>query len=643
MIAMFRRFPVFCLWSLAFGMWSAATFAADAPSVKTALSFKPVQKNVDYDIPEPEKYGECQVKVERRGKTSGWVVLGEAGQSLRRFIDTNNDNVVDQWRYYQNGIEVYRDQDTDFNSKVDQSRWINTAGTRWGVDRNEDGKIDGWKVLSAEEATQEAIRAMVNLDADLLSALLLTPEDIRSLGLPEDVAGRLTEQTAGAEQKMRAALSEAKSLTPQSKWLRFDGSFPHTIPADDDTGGKDIMLYQNVLAIVDTAGKQAFVRFGDLIRIGEVWKLSQVPLPVEGDSIEVAESSLLMQRAVASNATSPSTAGLSAEMQKLLEDLQKLDQNSPSPAAGRAELSKYNSRRVELLRLIIAQSTTAEEREQWMRQLIDGLTAAAQTGAYADALPQLRKLELELSKDKKSANMLASVVYRINLVEYNLQLQKSSSDEKLLLQVQNQWLVSLEEFVKKYPGAEDVPDAELQLAMAHEFSGKMTDALKWYSTLKTGHPDAPAGKRAAGAIRRLNLKGMPFELSSSTLNGEKLSAAQYEGRVLLVIYWATWCQPCTEDLPQIRALYEQYRSQGFEIVGVSLDTEPEMIGPYLKEHRVPWAQLFEPGGLDSPLAAQYGIISVPTMFLVGRDGKVIDRGISVGDLKTGLPDILKAK
>lgn len=644
MIAMFRRCLFVSLWSLTCGMGSVWALAADAPSAKQALSFKPVQKNVEYDIPEPDKYDQCQVKVERKGKHSGWVVLGEAGQPLRRFIDTNADNVVDQWRYYQNGIEVYRDQDTNFNSKVDQSRWINTAGTRWGIDSNEDGTIDSWKVISAEEATQEAVRAMVTLDAGLLSSLMLTPEDIRALGMPEDVTSQLLEQVGDTENKMRKILSASKGFTPQSKWLRFDGSYPHTIPAEDETGGNDITLYQNVLAIVDNAGTQGFVRFGDVIRVGDVWKLSQVPEPVEGESIEVAESSLLMQRAVATaTSASPANTGLSPEMQKLLKDLQELDANSPSPLASRSEISKYNSRRADLLRLIIAQTTTPEEREQWMRQLIDGLTAAAQTGDYVQALPQLKKLQQDLSRDKEAANMVASIVYRINLVEYNMQLQQSTSDEKKLLQVQNDWLASLEDFVKKYPQAEDVPDAELQLAMAHEFSGKFTDALKWYSRLKTDHPETAPGRRAAGAIRRLNSQGKPFELDSHTLNGEKLTAAQLQGRVFLVIYWATWCQPCTEDLPQLRALYEQYRSQGFEILGVNLDTERESIVPFLKEHRVAWPQVFEPGGLDSSLAAHYGIISVPTMILVGRDGKVLERGTSVVDLKTSLPEILKSK
>ncbi|MFN0196337.1 MAG: redoxin domain-containing protein [Planctomycetaceae bacterium] len=642
------------MWNCVFGVqrsWvgvlcvalSAGTaFAADAPSVKTALTFKPVQKNVLYDIPEPDKYAQCQVKVERRGNTSGWVVFGEVGQTLRRYIDTNGDNVVDQWRYYQNGIEVYRDQDSNFNSKVDQSRWVNTAGSRWGIDRNEDGKIDAWKILSAEEATQEALHFLVTADAESLSSLMLTQDEIRSLKLSNEISAKLTEQVKVSEKLLSDAVGSSKNLTPQSKWLRFDGSFPRVIPADDEKTGTEIMLYQNVLAIVETDGKQVFVRFGDLIRVGDVWKLTQIPQPLEGNSIEVAESSLLMLPAVSASIASPSTAGLSAEMQGLLEQLQKLDQESPTPASSRADLSKYNARRVELLRQIIAKSTTDEERQQWLRQLIDGLTAAAQSGAFPEAVPQMKKLEQDLRKDKNAGKLVSYLVFRINLADYYSDLQQGASTEKLA-EAQTRWLGILEDFIKKYPDAEDVPEAELQLAVAHEFSGKLDEAVTWYNRLQTDHPDSAPGKRAAGAVRRINLKGQPFELSGSTLKGEKLSSTQFQGAMLLVIYWATWCQPCTEDLPQLQALYEKHRSQGFEILGINLDTEPELIAPYLKEHRVNWAQLFEPGGLESPLAAQYGVMSLPTMILIGRDGKVVDRGISIGDLKSSLPDLLKAK
>ena len=137
-----------------------AANAADAPSADLAFSFKPVQKNVEYETPPKADFPKCQIKVERKGKISGWVVTGPAGQTLRRFLDTNGDNLVDQWRYYLHGLEVYRDVDANFNNKVDNSRWLNTGGSRWGLDTNEDGRIDEWKVISAQEASREAFEAM---------------------------------------------------------------------------------------------------------------------------------------------------------------------------------------------------------------------------------------------------------------------------------------------------------------------------------------------------------------------------------------------------------------------------------------------------------------------------------------------------
>ena len=161
----------------------ATGFAADAPSPKLALSFKPVQKNVEYDTPAAADVDKCQVKVERRGKSSGWAVYGPAGQVLRRFVDTNSDNVVDQWRYFHMGLEVYRDIDSDFNNTVDQCRWLNTGGARWGIDSNEDGRIDSWKIISAEETAEQAVQALIRHDEQALRTLLVTRDDVRKLGL----------------------------------------------------------------------------------------------------------------------------------------------------------------------------------------------------------------------------------------------------------------------------------------------------------------------------------------------------------------------------------------------------------------------------------------------------------------------------
>jgi len=108
---------------------------AEKPTAKVALSLKPVQKDVEYDIPEAKDADKCTVEVETVGGITGWVVRTGDGQILRRFLDTNGDNKVDQWCYFKDGIEIYRDIDANFNNKSDQYRWLGTAGTRWGLEK----------------------------------------------------------------------------------------------------------------------------------------------------------------------------------------------------------------------------------------------------------------------------------------------------------------------------------------------------------------------------------------------------------------------------------------------------------------------------------------------------------------------------
>src|SRR5262245_2325392 len=93
---------------------------AAKPTAAEALKLVPVQKDVDYDVPEAKEIEKCTVEVETIGGITGWVVRSDGGQVLRRFLDTNSDNKVDQWCYYKDGIEVYRDIDANFNNKADQ-------------------------------------------------------------------------------------------------------------------------------------------------------------------------------------------------------------------------------------------------------------------------------------------------------------------------------------------------------------------------------------------------------------------------------------------------------------------------------------------------------------------------------------------
>lgn len=250
---------------------------AAAPSVKDALGLKPIQKDVAFDEPEAKEVENCTIASEKIDEGSAWVVRGAAGQLLRCFADTNADNRVDQWRYYTSGIESYRDVDSDFNGKADQYRWLGLSGTRWGVDKDEDGQVDSWKSISAEEVTYEIVAAVQTRDAARFSRLLLSPQEMKALGLSGERAERISKSVEDAPQRFNSAIRTQKAITAQTKWLHFGASLPGTLPAGTDGSQSDIMVYENVVAMLDNAGTPGQLTVGTLVPLGIPGKRSTCP------------------------------------------------------------------------------------------------------------------------------------------------------------------------------------------------------------------------------------------------------------------------------------------------------------------------------------------------------------------------------
>jgi thiol-disulfide isomerase/thioredoxin len=615
--------------------------AADAPTVEQTLAmFKPVQKDVEYETPAPEEFSKCRVAVERDGKLSGWVVFGPKGQVLRRFVDTDGNNTVDQWRYYNHGLEVYRDIDTNGDRKPDQCRWLNTGGSRWAIDDNQDGRIDSWKSLSPEEAVRLAVLAMLHSDEKLLHTVLITREDLAMLGVSDTYAAKLLDAVANPGKKMQSIQATSKILNDQSTFTRADNLTPASIPAEKNKLRDDLFVYENAMAILDAGGKPGLVQIGELVRVGDVWKLTQIPQPIEGNNATMA-GGLLMQPTLAATvaATTESTPG-SAEVQKVLTELQKLDRESPPPTAGAAKLTEYNAKRADILSRLVAASSSDDERAQWTRQMIDSIASAVQIGAYAEGLDRLKTLEADLHRNSPKSPLVPYIAYRRLLAEYASQHQSTTSTKQQ--EVQKWWREQLEKFTKEYPSADDTPEAMLQLAIANEFIGQMADAKRWYGELADRSPQTKPGKRGAGALRRLDLKGKPFDFAGPALEDKHLiSSRDYHGKVLLVVFWSTWCNICTQDLPVLRALYDQDNSKGFEIVGVNIDVTADPVEPFLRQNKVSWPQIFQAGGIESEPAAAFGVIVPPLMILVDRQGKVVAVTTTVDEIKAALPGLLK--
>ena len=124
-----------------------------------------------------------------------------------------------------------------------------------------------------------------------------------------------------------------------------------------------------------------------------------------------------------------------------------------------------------------------------------------------------------------------------------------------------------------------------------------------------GRPDALVGKKA-----------MDFNVKD--LDGNDLSLEQYRGNVILLDFWAVWCAPCIAEMPNVKQVYEKYKDENFQIIGISLDQSRDKLVGYLEKEGITWPQVFDGNGWQNRVAQMYGINAIPHMYLIDGDGVI---------------------
>ncbi|CAN0350583.1 unnamed protein product, partial [Ectocarpus sp. 4 AP-2014] len=219
----------------------------------------------------------CRISAEREGKGTSWIVRDAAGRMLRRFADANADNVVDTWCYYAGGLEVYRDVDSDFDSRADQYRWFHTGGSRWGIDKDENTKIESWRRISPKEVAEEAFHAVQTKDSARFERLLLTTAEAKQLGLGKKLAESFAERRRAAGSEFKSLLASQKAIDSKSRFVDFGAPRPGVIPVGVDGSTKDVVVYENASALIDTGGTPEQLLLGSLIQVGDGWRLIEAP------------------------------------------------------------------------------------------------------------------------------------------------------------------------------------------------------------------------------------------------------------------------------------------------------------------------------------------------------------------------------
>lgn len=128
---------------------------------------------------------------------------------------------------------------------------------------------------------------------------------------------------------------------------------------------------------------------------------------------------------------------------------------------------------------------------------------------------------------------------------------------------------------------------------------------------------------ANSSIAQVDVGQMAPEISLPNGNDSTLNLSSFKNKVVLVEFWASWCMPCRQSIPNVIRLYKKYNSKGFEVFSISIDVNKADWLAAIKHDKIPYMQVNDKMGWNSLVATAYNVNAIPSTFLLDKTGKII--------------------
>lgn len=176
-------------------------------------------------------------------------------------------------------------------------------------------------------------------------------------------------------------------------------------------------------------------------------------------------------------------------------------------------------------------------------------------------------------------------------------------------------------------------------------SGKNDEGIEALKSYLEKSPNAVEAEAVKAVIANPKLAterfAMPFKVTS--VAGDELSLDKFKGKIVLLDFWASWCDPCRAEMPAVKKIWSKYQKENFVLIGVSLDSNRKAFEQYVKEEGIAWPQFYDGKRFGNRLAQLYSVNAIPMTFLIDQQGIIRAAGLRGGKLYDKIGDLLKEK
>ncbi|GAB4152073.1 MAG: hypothetical protein Tsb009_27760 [Planctomycetaceae bacterium] len=257
-----------------------------------------------------------------------------------------------------------------------------------------------------------------------------------------------------------------------------------------------------------------------------------------------------------------------------------------------------------------------------IHQLLESRVALAMEGKEDDIFALYDLADILYKRDKKS-KAAAEAAYRVAAFANQNALRDSDPKQEWLAEFTRRARLFATNFPQEQARAVRLLDAA---GRSCEYHRKIPEAISCYQQLRQQFPDLLQAKRATAVLRRLQLQGKPLILKGPSIDGGFVDIQDSRNKVVLVVFWATGQKQFDDIVPKLKAVRKSFSLTQLDIIGVNLDKEELAVDAYLEKTGMNWPHIFYPDrkkrGWENLIAKYYAIRSIPTLWLIDKNGNV---------------------